>query len=77
MMNNLSDEELEFIRKTKEKVEKMNLFKQTKWTDEKKQYLLDTYKIKNYTEIAKDLGISQSSVRSMASRLNIKRRESK
>ena len=77
MMNNLSDEELEFIRKTKEKVEKMNLFKQTKWTDEKKQYLLDTYKIKNYTEIAKDLGISPSSVRSMASRLSIKRRESK
>lgn len=77
MMNNLSYEELEFIRKTKEKVEKMNLFKQTKWTDEKKQYLLDTYKIKNYTEIAKDLGISPSSVRSMASRLSIKRRESK
>lgn len=77
MMNNLSDEELEFIRKTKEKVEKMNLFKQTKWTNEKKQYLLDTYEIKNYTEIAKDLGISPSSVRSMASRLNIKRRESK
>ena len=27
-MNNLSEEELEFIRKTKEKVENMNLFKQ-------------------------------------------------
>ena len=29
-MNNLSEEELEFIRKTKEKVENMNLFKQSK-----------------------------------------------
>ena len=72
-MNNLSEEELEFILKTKEKVENMNLFNKTEWTDKKKQYLLDNYRTKNFTEIAKDLDLTPSSVRSMASRLNIKR----
>ena len=49
-MNNLSEEELEFIRKTKEKVENMNLFKQSNWTEEEKEYLLNSDK--NFTEIA-------------------------
>ena len=55
-MNNLSEEELEFIRKTKEKVENMNLFKQSNWTEEEKEYLLNSDK--NFTEIAKELNKS-------------------
>ena len=55
-MNNLSEEELEFIRKTKEKVENMNLFKQSNWTEEEKEYLLNSDK--NFTEIAKELNLS-------------------
>ena len=53
MMNNLSDEELEFIRKTKEKVESMNLFTQTNWTEEEKKYSLSNPD-KNFAEIAKE-----------------------
>lgn len=70
-MNNLSEEELEFIRKTKEKVENMNLFKQSNWTEEEKEYLLNSDK--NFTEIAKELNKSSSSVRSMASHMGIKK----
>ena len=72
-MNNLSEEELEFIRKTKEKVENMNLFKQSNWTEEEKEYLLNSDK--NFTEIAKELNRSSSSVRDMASPLDLKRKE--
>ena len=70
-MNNLSEEELEFIRKTKEKVENMNLFKQSNWTEEEKEYLLNSDK--KFTEIAKELNKSSSSVRSMASHMGIKK----
>ena len=59
-MNNLSEEELEFIRKTKEKVENMNLFKQSNWTEEEKEYLLNSDK--NFTEIAKELNIPREEV---------------
>lgn len=72
MMNNLSDEELEFIRKTKEKVESMNLFTQSNWTKKEKEYLLSNPN-KNFTEIAKELNKTPNSVRSMASHLNVKK----
>ncbi len=72
MMNNLSDEELEFIRKTKEKVESMNLFTQTNWTEEEKKYLLSNPD-KNFTEIAKELNKTPNSVRRMASHLDVKK----
>lgn len=74
-MNNLSEEELEFICKTKEKVESMNLFTQSNWTKEEKEYLISNYKSKNFNEIAKELNRNSSSVRAMASRLDLKRRE--
>lgn len=74
-MNNLSDEELEFIRKTKEKVESMNLFKKIKlWSDEEKQYLIDNYKEKTFKEIGEDLNIDSKSVRKMASKMNLAKR---
>ena len=72
MMNNLSDEELEFIRKTKEKVQSMNLFTQSNWTEEEKKYLLSNPD-KNFTEIAKELNKTPNSVRSMASHLDVKK----
>lgn len=74
-MNNLSEEELEFILKIKEKVESMNLFTKSNWTKEEKEYLISNYKSKNFNEIAKELNRSSSSVRAMASRLDLKRRE--
>lgn len=71
-MNNLSEEELEFIRKTKEKVESMNLFSRSKWTEEEKKYLLSNPD-ENFTEIANKLNKTPGAVRSMASHLNIKK----
>lgn len=74
-MNNLPEEELEFIHKTKEKIESMNLFTQPNWAKEDKEYLISNYKSKNFTEIAKELNRSSSSVRDMASPLDLKRKE--
>lgn len=71
-MNNLSDEELEFIRKTKVKIESMDLFNQSNWTDKEKKYLISNPD-KNFTEIANELNRSPGSVRAMASRLGIKK----
>lgn len=72
-MNNLSEEELEFILKTKEKIESMNLFTQSNWTKEEKEYLLSNPKDKNFTEIAKELNKTPNSVRSMASHMGVKK----